>query len=131
MRTCWRSILYTFTILLIALFPAHSDEADVLSAKLTQTAPGVYQVSVEVAHADTGWDHYADGWQVFDGEGNLLATRELAHPHVNEQPFVRSLSGVRIPAGVKQVIIRARDSVHGLGGKEVTVLVPASNASGS
>ena len=131
MRTHCRSIFYIFAILLIALFPAYSDEADVLSATLTQTAPGVYRVTVEVAHADTGWDHYADRWQVFDGEGNLLATRELAHPHVNEQPFSRALSGVRIPAGVTQVTIRARDSVHGLGGKEVTVLVPASNASGS
>jgi hypothetical protein len=47
--------------------------------------------------------------------------RTLHHPHVEEQPFTRSLSGVRVPAGVDQVSVRARDSVHGYGGETVTV----------
>jgi len=40
---------------------------------------------------------------------------------VNEQPFTRSLSGVKLPAGIKQVVIRGHDSVHGFGGKEKRV----------
>ena len=47
-------------------------------------------------------------------DGNPLGLRELVHPHVNEQPFTRSLSGVGIPEGIDAVIIKARDSVHGV-----------------
>jgi hypothetical protein len=42
-----------------------------------------------------------------------LGMRVLGHPHVNEQPFTRSLSGVQIPDGTTQVQIQARDLPHG------------------
>jgi hypothetical protein len=51
------------------------------------TGSGVYRFSVTVRHADEGWDHYADRWEVLTSDGTLLATRTLYHPHVNEQPF--------------------------------------------
>ncbi len=43
----------------------------------------------------------------------MLGTRILHHPHVEEQPFTRSLGGVSVPVGVTSVWIEARDSVHG------------------
>lgn len=95
-------------------------EADVLFVKLTKLAGGVYRFDVTVAHADTGWDHYADGWQVLDLDGNLLGERILAHPHEREQPFTRSTT-VAVPAGVARVRVRAHDKVHEFGGKEVVV----------
>lgn len=70
-------------------------------------------VSVTLSHPDTGWDDYADGWEVLDADGNRLGFRELLHPHVNEQPFTRSLSGVVIPEDATVVYIRARDNVGG------------------
>jgi hypothetical protein len=70
---------------------------------------------VTLKHADEGWDHYADGWGVYLTDGTELGYRVLAHPHVNEQPFTRSLSGVKIPKGTKSVIIRPHDKVHGTG----------------
>ena len=48
-------------------------------------------IHVTLAHPDTGWDHYADGWEVVTGDGTSLGLRVLAHPHVDEQPFTRSL----------------------------------------
>jgi hypothetical protein len=48
----------------------------------------------------------------------------LLHPHETEQPFTRSLGGVRVPAGIKAVDVRARDKVHGLGGKTMRVKLP-------
>ena len=51
----------------------------------------------------------------------MLATRVLEHPHVEEQPFTRELRGVRVPPNVTSVRIRARDSVHGYGGREVVI----------
>lgn len=76
---------------------------------------------VTVRHADTGWDHYANAWQVVAPDGRVLATRVLRHPHVGEQPFTRDLRDVELPAEVERVTIRARDSVHGLGGREVEI----------
>jgi hypothetical protein len=54
----------------------------------------------------------------------VLGTRTLLHPHAEEQPFTRSLTGVRIPDDVAAVTIRAHDSVHSYGGKALTVAVP-------
>ena len=95
-------------------------EADVVFVKLTKMAGGVYRFDVTVAHVDTGWDHYADGWQVLDLDGNQLGERVLAHPHEREQPFTRSTTLV-VPAGILRVRVRAHDKVHGFGGKEVIV----------
>lgn len=78
----------------------------------TQTGD-TWQFSVTIAHPDTGWDHYADGWRVLDMDGNELGLRILAHPHVTEQPFTRALTGVVIPAGTRQVQIQARDLPDG------------------
>lgn len=97
---------------------ASAGEADIVKAEAIQTSPGVWTVKVTVRHDDAGWDHYANRWEILDLERNILATRVLAHPHDNEQPFTRSLTGVLIPLEMRQVIVRAHDSVHGYGGKE-------------
>ena len=105
-----RSIL--FTALLLSL-NADAGQVDIIAAESVQTSPGTYRFDVTLRHADTGWDHYADGWEVLTIEGKPLGERILYHPHVDEQPFTRSLSGVRIPPGETEVVIRARDKVHG------------------
>ena len=71
-------------------------------------------ISVTLLHDDSGWDHYANRWDVVDANGSLLGSRELLHPHVNEQPFTRSLSSVEIPNTLTEVTIFANDSLHGL-----------------
>ncbi len=91
---------------------------------VAETSGGGYRFDVTLRHADTGWDHYADQWEVLAADGSVLATRTLYHPHVDEQPFTRSLSGVKIPKGMKSVLIRARDSVHGFGPKLFKVGLP-------
>ena len=73
----------------------------------------VCSFDVTLEHDDSGWEHYADSWQVVTTDGVELGKRVLLHPHVNEQPFTRSLSGVNIPDNVKTVWIEAHDSVHG------------------
>lgn len=92
---------------------AQADEVEILSAEATQLSPGYWRFSVTLQHADEGWDHYADLWQVVAPDGTVLGERVLAHPHVTEQPFTRSLGNVAIPDDVQQVQIKARDSVHG------------------
>lgn len=117
---------------LSALTPTatRAGQADVLAAEVScSPAPGgraasVCKFSATVGHGDAGWDHFANRWDVVDPDGNVLASRQLRHPHIDEQPFERSLGRVRIPHSTKSVVIRANGSVHGLGGKEVTVAVP-------
>ena len=100
------------TVLLSYSSIAVSDQARIVDVKVTDNQ-GSFRFDVTLEHADTGWDHYADGWEVMSPAGDVLGKRVLAHPHVDEQPFTRSLSGVRIPQGVNTVTIRAHDSVHG------------------
>lgn len=93
---------------------ASAGEAMVEGAEARKSGDA-WNFSVTVRHGDTGWDHYADGWRVEMPDGTELGYRKLHHPHVNEQPFTRSLSGVEVPEGTKEVMIRAHDSVHGWG----------------
>lgn len=96
-------------------------EADVLDVKIQRTGAGIFTFTVTVRHDDEGWDHYASQWEVLGPGDVVMGTRVLYHPPVGEQPFTRSLPGVQIPEGVSEVTIRARDSVHGFGGKELQV----------
>ena len=102
-------------------------EVDVEADTFKQAADASYRFDVTLHHADAGWDHYADRWDVLTPAGEIIATRTLHHPHVDEQPFTRSLSGVKIPDGVSQVVVRGHDSVHGYGGKEKRVNLPSTD----
>lgn len=95
-----------------------------VTVSIATESGGTFRFDVTLQHADEGWEHYADRWEVVSEDGTVFATRELLHPHVDEQPFTRSLSGVEVPAGVRSVIVRARDSVHGYGGEEAAVALP-------
>ena len=83
---------------------------------------------VTVRHPDTGWEDYADGWDVVLPDSTVVKpnpddafTRVLLHPHETEQPFTRSQNTIHIPADVTQVTVRAHDMVDGWGGQEVLV----------
>jgi len=110
--------------LLCSPLPAHAAPADVVAVEVREEPGGSYRFDVTIASDETGWDKYADRWQVLAPDGTVLGTRELAHPHVTEQPFTRSLGGVTIPDGVERVRVRAHDSVEGWGGAEMTVALP-------
>lgn len=90
---------------------------------MKKSGPNIYRFRVTVRHGDTGWDHYADRWQVLGPDGTVLGTRVLLHPHENEQPFTR-YHDVEIPAGVREVTVRAGDKVHGFDGAAMTVRLP-------
>ena len=97
--------------------------ADVVDATIEPGGAG-FRVSATVRSADTGWEKYADAWEVRAPDGTVLGTRILAHPHVDEQPFTRSLNDVIIPGNVTTVEIAARDLVEGFCGETLQVPVP-------
>lgn len=123
--------LITFIITLISMasvfaldlenFSTSLDYAQVTEVSAGQKANGSWCFNVEVRHNDQGWAHYADGWQVIDLEGNQLGFRLLAHPHDNEQPFVRGQCNIQIPSTLSKVAVRAKCNQHGYGGKPVMV----------
>ena len=93
---------------------ALTDTPEIVSVNATES-DGTWQFDVTVLHKDDGWDHYADGWGIYTIDGTELGYRTLAHPHVNERPFTRSLSGIEISKTTTRVILRPHDLVHGDG----------------
>jgi hypothetical protein len=93
--------------------PVLAGEVTIVDAKFRQGQSGNWHASVTLKHDDTGWEHYADEWRVVDAQGQVLGTRVLYHPHVDEQPFTRSLGNIKIPEGTSTVYIEAHDKVHG------------------
>ena len=114
----------TLAAVLASITSAFAGKADVMDASASIAADGSYTFSVTVKSDDTGWEKYADRWEVVAADGTVLGVRVLAHPHEDEQPFTREQSGIKVPAGVTTVTIRAHDKVEGFGGKEMTITLP-------
>ena len=105
-----KPLIYAF--MLACALPALADPPAIESVTATENHNG-WRFDVALRHPDSGWDHYADGWRVLNMDGEQIGLRVLHHPHVNEQPFTRSLPGVQIPPGTSQVQIQARCLVDG------------------
>ena len=122
-------VLLAIVFAVVAGLPAGpgalADTADVVAAEAVPEGEGLWRFNVTVRHDDEGWDHYADKWDVVGPQGEIYGTRVLLHPHESEQPFTRSLGGVAIPESVTRVTLRAHDKLHGYGGKELTITLPA------
>jgi hypothetical protein len=111
--------------LLLVAAAVRAGEVDVLQVDIRPAAtPGQFDIAVTLRHADSGWDHYANRWEILGPTGEVLATRTLQHPHVDEQPFTRSLNGIALPANLTWIRVRGHDLVHGYGGREVTRGIP-------
>ncbi len=106
-------ITFSF-LLLICSLTSQANEVEITNVVAHQGSDKTWTFAVTLKHGDTGWDHYANEWQVIAPDNKILATRTLYHPHVEEQPFTRNTSGVKIPASMETVRIIAKDTVHGL-----------------
>jgi len=125
--------ILVFSVLMTTITPVDSladspANADVVKVKASPQSTVQWRFDVTVRHPDTGWEDYADGWDVVLPGGTVVKpnptehfTRTLWHPHVGQQPFTRSQSGVTIPTSVDSVTVRAHDKVDGFGGKEMQV----------
>ena len=115
------------TALLAMLFlaqTAFAGEADVVDVKVRRNSSGTFDFDVTVKSVDKGWDYYADAFEVLDADGKVLGRRVLLHPHETEQPFTRELYGVKVPAGVTHVTVRARHKPRGYDGETMRVRLP-------
>ncbi|HJT14441.1 MAG TPA: hypothetical protein VJ790_17600 [Dongiaceae bacterium] len=101
--------------------PALAGEADVIDVRVRSAGAETYDFDVTIRSNDTGWQHYADAFEVLAPDGTLLGQRILLHPHVEEQPFTRDLYGVKIPRKIEEVTVRARHKPKGYDGASMTV----------
>ncbi len=97
-----------------------SECADVVEVMVAGEGP--YTFAVTVSSPDSGWEKYADEWRIVDQDGATIGVRELTHPHVDEQPFTRSLADVSVASGTR-LEVSARDSIEGYCGATVMVTV--------
>jgi hypothetical protein len=116
-----RTVVLAFLLLSQSAF---AGEADVVDVKVRRNSAGTYDFDVTVKSVDKGWAHYADAFEVLGPDGKVLGRRILYHPHETEQPFTRDLYGVRIPAGIAQVTVRARHKPKGYDGDTMSVPLP-------
>lgn len=103
--------------------PAWAGSADVIGVRTTRRAAGLYDFAVKVRSTDTGWKRYADRLEAVGPDGAVIATRILDHPHDDEQPFTRDISGVRID-GTAKIVIRVHFKPSGFDGATVAVTLP-------
>jgi len=139
MRHITKLVLFTGFFLLTSLtgfasdtdFNPNPDFAQVKSVRVVYRSNGRWDIHVSVLHNDEGWNHYADVWQVVDSaSGEIIGERVLAHPHDNEQPFTRSLSGLEISEDIREVFIRSRCNLHGFEGKVISFEIPKNPVKG-
>jgi hypothetical protein len=97
---------------------------DVVAAKVTPRGGERFDFDVTVSSPYDTPQRYADAFRVVGAKGEVYGERKLLHDHAGEQPFTRDLYGVAIPAGVRSVVVEARDQRHGYGGRKLEVALP-------
>lgn len=112
------------TTAVAAADPSQQKYPDVVSAKVQSRGADIFDFDVTVSSPYDTPQRYADGFRVAGRDGTVYGERKLWHDHAGEQPFTRDLHGVKIPRGIRAVVIQARDRKHGYGGKAVDVSLP-------
>ncbi|MEM8862311.1 MAG: hypothetical protein AAGD96_28680, partial [Chloroflexota bacterium] len=109
-------------------------DVDVVFVSARANGGDSWNFAVTLEHEDTGWEDYADGWDVILPDGTVLKpnadspfTRLLLHPHENEQPFTRNQNGILIPADVTTVYVRGHELVEGYSSMMVEVDLTAES----
>ena len=125
-----RSVIIASIILVSGIASAQPQDVqaqkypDVLNVKVQARGDHRFDFDVTVSSPYDSPERYADAFHVTGADGRTYGERQLLHDHANEQPFTRDLYGVDIPAGVRSVIVQARDLKHGYGGKSMEVKLP-------
>jgi hypothetical protein len=91
--------------------PGAQSDATVTAVRASGSA-GNYTFVVTIRSNDTGCAHYADWWEVVDGDGRLVYRRVLLHDHADEQPFARDGGPVALQAD-QTVTVRTHMNTSG------------------
>ena len=116
-------VLAVGALFVAASAPALAGDADVIDVRTARSGSAIYDFAITVRSRDTGWDRYADRLEALGPDGTVLGARTLVHPHDDEQPFTRTLDGVKIP-GAMNITLRAHFKPSGFVGTTRTVAIP-------
>ena len=83
---------FVFLSVLTAGTAALADAPTITKVEASRAGMG-WRFDVTLAHPDTGWDHYADGWELIDDAGNQIA-------EVRVERFTEREGGRRSPVTV-------------------------------
>jgi hypothetical protein len=97
---------------------------DVVGVKVQARGGDAFDFDVTMTSPYDRAERYADAFRIVGPDGKEYGVRVLLHDHKDEQPFTRELTGVRVPAGVRQVTVQGRDQRSGYGGGTMTVALP-------
>jgi len=97
---------------------------DVVSVKVQARGQNRFDFDVTISSPYDTPQRYSDAFRVTSTSGQPYGERKLLHDHAFEQPFTRDLYGVPIPAGIRTVVVQARDQKYGYGGKTMKVILP-------
>ena len=120
-----RRLGYLLVACLWIPFSALAGEPVIEDVVVEESVAGGFNFSVTVRHEDEGWGHFADKWIILAPDSEtVLGERVLFHPHIDEQPFTRSLRAVLVPEQYKQVRVRVHDRKHRWGSTDFVVDLP-------
>lgn len=97
---------------------------DVVGVQVKAAAQNSFDFDVTLSSPYDTPQRYADAFRVLTLDAKPLGERILWHDHQDEQPFTRDLYRVKIPLGIKRVVIQGRDQKYGYGGKTMEVALP-------
>lgn len=97
---------------------------DLLAAEVRSRGADTFDFDVTVSSPYDTPQRYADAFRVVGPDGAVFGERVLLHDHAGEQPFTRDLYAVKIPRGIRAVVVQARDRRFGYGGKTLEVALP-------
>ena len=120
-------MLLALTVIAPGKLAAQSDPMDfpdVKAVNVQSPAANVFDFAVTITSPYDTAQRYADGFRVIGADGSVFGEFKLTHDHATEQPFTRTLTGITIPAGVREVIVQARDQKNGYGGNFVKLALP-------
>lgn len=127
-----RRTLLAFLALVLGVVAASSRAADapaqkypdVIAATVQASGPETFDFDVTVSSPYDTAQRYADSIRVMGRDGAVYGERKLVHDHADEQPFTRDLYGVKVPRGVRVVVVQGRDQRFGYGGKTLELTLP-------
>ncbi len=108
----------------VATQAAEQKYPDVVDVKVQARGANRFDFDVTISSPYDSAQRYADAFRVLSVDGQAFGERKLLHDHASEQPFTRDLYGVTIPAGMRTVVVQARDQKYGYGGKTLQVVLP-------
>lgn len=129
LRTCRLLALLLMSTACLAAPAVAADAAPqkfpaMMAAKVQPRGVDTFDFDVTISSPYDTAERYADAFRVMSKQGTVYGTRTLFHDHADEQPFTRDLHGVKVPRGVRSVVVQGRDKTFGWGGRTVEAELP-------